>query len=76
MYGMDGYSGKDRTPATTDVTAAHAIVEQLTEQMEEHGHKLYMDSFFSLPDLTNDLTKKRMHCCRTVIANRKSMPQT
>jgi hypothetical protein len=52
-----GYSGKDRTYAVADVTAAHATAKQLIKKEEGHGHELYMDSFFSSTDLSNNLTK-------------------
>jgi hypothetical protein len=42
------------------MTTTHATIKHLTENVEEHGHKLYIDIFFSLPDLFRDLTKKEM----------------
>jgi hypothetical protein len=42
MYGMDGYSGKDKTSATAVVTAVHATVKQLTKEIEEHGQLLFI----------------------------------
>jgi hypothetical protein len=38
------------------------------------GHKLYKDNFFSSPELTDGLTKKKINCCGTVRLNRKGMP--
>jgi hypothetical protein len=54
-YDMDVYLGKDRKCVTRDMTAACATVKQLTENVEGHGDKLYMDNF-SLPNLFDDLT--------------------
>jgi hypothetical protein len=38
------------------MTATHATVAGLTRRVENVGHKLYMDSFFSSPDLFSDYT--------------------
>jgi hypothetical protein len=38
------------------------------------GHKLYMDNYFSSPDLYRDLTKQKINCCGTVRPNCKGMP--
>jgi hypothetical protein len=65
-YDMDIYLGKDRTRATRDMIATHAAVNQLAKRVEGHGHNVYMDNFFSLPDLFDDVTKQNISCCGTV----------
>jgi hypothetical protein len=72
IYNMDIYLRKDRTCATRDMTATHVTVKQSTKNVEGHEHKLYMDNFFSSPDLFNDLTKQKINCCGKVRPNRKS----
>jgi hypothetical protein len=47
-YNMTVYLGKDRKLATPTMTATHVTVTGLTGRIENLGHKLYMDSFFSL----------------------------
>ena len=42
---------------------------------EGFGHELYMDSFFSSPDLYDDLAQKKILCCGTVRPHRKNMPK-
>jgi hypothetical protein len=42
------------------MTATHAAMKNLTENLKEHGHKLYIDIFFLLPDLFIDFTEKEM----------------
>jgi hypothetical protein len=69
------YLGKDRTCTTDTMTATHATVAGLTRRVENVGHKLYMDSFFSSPDLFDDLHSRKINCCGTVRLNRKGMPQ-
>jgi hypothetical protein len=72
---MDMYLGKNRTRSTADMTATRATVRHLTRKVEGHGYKPYMDNFFSSPDLFDDLTKRKISCCRTVRPNRKGMPR-
>ena len=39
------------------------------------GHILYMDNFYSSPELSDDLAKKQIYCCGTVRPNMRGMPQ-
>ena len=71
---MTVYLGKDRQRAAQHLTATHATVTNLTRGVEGVGHKLYMDNFFSSPDLFDDLAQKKISCCGTVRLNRKGMP--
>jgi hypothetical protein len=73
-YDMEVYLGKDRQRARTDMTATPAMVKQLTRRVKGHGHKLYMDNYFSSPDLYDDLTKQKINCCGTVRPHHKGMP--
>jgi hypothetical protein len=75
MYDMRVYLGKGTTCATETMTATHATVAGLTRRVENVGHKLYMDNFFSSPDLFNNLHSRKINCCSTVRLNRKDMPQ-
>ena len=74
-YDMKVYLGKDRQWMAQHVTATHATVTDLTRKIEGHGHKLYMDNFFSSPELFDDLVKKQIYCCGTVRPNRRGIPQ-
>ncbi|PSN50206.1 PiggyBac transposable element-derived protein 4, partial [Blattella germanica] len=38
-----------------DLTATHAKVNELTQNIHGQGYKLYIDNFFSSPDLFNDV---------------------
>jgi hypothetical protein len=44
-------------------------------RIENVGHKLYMDNFFSSPELFDDLHTKAINCCGTVRPNHKGMPR-
>ena len=57
---MSVYLGKDRQRAAQHLTATHATVTNLTRRVEGFGHKLYMDNFFSSPDLYDDLAQKKI----------------
>ena len=74
-YDMKVYLGKDRQRTAQHVTATHATVTELMRKIEGRGHKLYMDSFFSSPELFDDLANKQIYCCGTVRSNRRGMPQ-
>jgi hypothetical protein len=47
------------------------IYKWLTKNVEGYGHKLYMDDYFSLPDVLNNLTKKKTSFCSAFRPNRK-----
>jgi len=72
-YDMNVYLGKDRQRAAQHLSATHATVTNLTRGVEGFGHKLYMDKFFSSPDLFDDLAQKKITCCGTVRLHRKVM---
>ena len=74
-YDMKVYLGKDRQRTAQHVTATHATVTELIRTTEGRGHKLYMDNFFSSPELFDDLANKQIYCCGTVRPNRRGMPQ-
>jgi len=57
------------------LTATHNTVANLTRGVEGFGHKLYMDNFFSSPDLYDDLTQKKIFCCGMVRLHRNGMPK-
>jgi hypothetical protein len=60
------FLGKDRTHATGTMTAIHANVTGLTTRIQNVGHKLYTNNFFSSLNLYDDLHIKIMNCCGTV----------
>ncbi|PSN35194.1 PiggyBac transposable element-derived protein 4, partial [Blattella germanica] len=70
-YDMTVYLGKQRDNATPQISATHGTVLQLTSKVEGVGHKLFMDNYFSSPDLFNDLHERKINCCGTVRHNRK-----
>jgi hypothetical protein len=54
-HDMEVYLGKDKKCTTTDMTAIHGTVKQLTRKVKGHGRKLYMDHHFSSDETENKL---------------------
>jgi hypothetical protein len=73
-YDIKVYLGRDSHSATDDMTATNATVRHLTCRVEGLGHKLFMNNFFSLPRLSDDLLRRKIHSYGTVRPNRKDMP--
>jgi hypothetical protein len=74
-YDKKVYLGKDRKCTAQHVTATNETVTEPTRKVEGRGHKLYMNNFFSSPELLDDLATKQVYCCGTVRPNRTGMPQ-
>jgi len=72
-YDMSAYLGKDRQRMAQHVTATHVTVTEMTRKIEARGQKLYMNNFFSSPELFGNLTKKLIYCCGTVRPNRRGI---
>jgi len=53
----------------------HASVAGLMRRVENLGHKLYTDNFFSSADLFDYLHSRKINCCGNVRPNQKGMPQ-
>jgi hypothetical protein len=56
-YDMNVYFRKDRQHTAQYFTATNATGTELTRKLGQ-GHKVYRESFFSSPDLSDDLTKQ------------------
>ena len=69
------YLAKDRQRAAQHLTPTHNTMANLTRGVEGFGHKLYMDNFFSSPDLYDDLAQKKIFFCGNVRLHRKGMPK-
>jgi hypothetical protein len=74
-YDMSVCLGMQRLLATQEMSATHGTVLELVRRVEELGHKLYMDSYFSLPALFDDLFRRKINFCGTVRSDRRVMPK-
>ena len=72
---MNVYLGKDRQRAE-HLTATHTIVTNLTRGVEGFGHKLYMDSLFSSPDLYDDLAQNKFYVVGQLGHIERTCPKT
>jgi hypothetical protein len=56
-----------------DVGQGHSVVRKLTDGLSP-GHVLYLDSFYTTPELCKELFEKNIGVCGTVGQNRRGMP--
>jgi len=71
---FDIYTGKDATIASDEGGLGERVVKKLCSQLEGRNHHVYVDNFFSSPQLFSDLEVKGVYCCGTVRVNRKGLP--
>lgn len=51
------------------------VVKDLTRNIQGNHHVIYMDNFFSSPELYEYLLERDTYCCGTVRMNRRGMPE-
>jgi hypothetical protein len=69
----EGVPGKTRIVTSTGVTATHGTVFELVQKVEVVGHKIFMDSYFTSPELFSNIHHRKINTCGTVHHNRKEM---
>ena len=52
----------------------HAVVLKLLEGLENHGHHIYMDNYYTSPSLFQNLRHPGFGACGTVRTNRRGVP--
>jgi hypothetical protein len=57
------------------LTVTQETVTELTRKIKERVQKLYMDGFFSSPELFDDLSAKQIYFCGISRQKRRGMPQ-
>ena len=74
VYRVQIYTGKNTVvPDCTGLSSR--VVLDLLEGFENAGVQVYMDKFYSSPNLFYTLGKKGIGCCGTVMSNRKHFPK-
>ncbi|XP_014677267.1 PREDICTED: piggyBac transposable element-derived protein 4-like [Priapulus caudatus] len=68
------YTGKLEDDRGDETLGSH-VVRNLLDGMDGSGHKVFMDNFFSYPELFHSLKQKNMGACGTVRSNRKGLPK-
>jgi hypothetical protein len=61
---MRVYLGKQRNVSSMDVTPTHETILELFREVEEVGHKISMDYYFTPPKLFRDLHHRRINAFR------------
>ena len=74
IYRLQIYCEKS-LDASTEVGLCSKVVLNLTTGMESNGHKLYMDNYYTSPQLFMTLYNKGINACGTARVNRKGFPK-
>ena len=69
------FTGKDDSLELNGKGLGHAVVLKLLEGLEDRGHHVYLDNWYSSPALFDDLHSKGFGACGTLRLNRKGLPQ-
>lgn len=69
------YTGKDKQTGQQEKGLASRVVKSLLEGLQNKGHVIYLDNFYSSVDLFRDLQGMGFGACGTVRVNRKGLPQ-
>jgi hypothetical protein len=73
---MRAYLGKQHQNATDNVTHIQGTLLQLVKMVVDAGHNLYMDNYFTSPDLILDLcTADRLFAVTQFSIMGKEFPQ-
>jgi len=72
MYNWELYRGGTR--GTTEHGLSKNVVTSITRPVYGNKHHIYMDNFFSSPDLFATLAENKLGACGTLRANRVGVP--
>ena len=85
ILGFHVYTGKDSScisnsskPLDPDCTRTTRVVLGLLEEAKllDKGHHIYMDNYYSSPQLFDELFYRETYACGTAHLNQKGMPKT
>ena len=74
IYKFDIYTGKKDVTAG-DYGLSTQVVLDFMKGLEQKGHILYTDNYYTSPNLFELLWPKKIYCCGTVRPNRKHFPK-
>lgn len=72
IYNWDLYKGG--TAGRTEAGLTQKVVLDITKPVYGHRHHIYMDNFFSSPDLFAVLAENKLGACGTLRVNRRGVP--
>jgi hypothetical protein len=73
LYNWDIYRGAGDT---TEVGLTKKVVLQMAQPIAHNRHHIYMDNFFSSPELFNELADLELGACGTLRVNRRGVPDS
>ncbi len=68
------YCGKTTMTPMAGFSPTEAVCLRLTEGLENSGHDIYTDNYYSSPNLFREFENRGMGACGTVKPGRKNMP--
>nr|XP_039248218.1 piggyBac transposable element-derived protein 4-like isoform X3 [Styela clava] len=68
------YTGKDPS-ASSEIGQASRVINDLIAPFENLNHHLYVDNFYTSPDLFASLLERGVYACGTMRPNRKGFPK-
>ena len=72
VYNWDLYAGKERGGAV-EHGLTYYVVTNLCHPIYNKGHHVYMDNYFSSPELFNELANNQTSACKTLRLNRRGI---
>ena len=73
VWDLDVYTGKSGHDPQKGL--AHHVVRKLVQVLEGKGFNLFVDNWYSSPQLFEELAEEKILVCGTVRANRKGLPK-
>ena len=68
------FTGKDDSLGSENVGVTHAVVMKLVDPIKDRGHHVYMDNFYTSPQVFADLRANGFGACGTLRLNRRGLP--
>jgi len=73
VYNLEVYTGTH--PTNSECLTAVSVVERLCDKIKGTAHCVYMDRWFSSPNIFHHLWGSKTKSVGTVMSNRKEMPE-
>ena len=68
------FTGKDYSLGSENVGLTHAVVVKLVDLIKDRGHHVYMDNFYTSPQVFADLRDNGFGACGTLRLNCRGLP--
>ena len=74
MYNLNMHTDKDTVAVNETRGATHKVVMDIINPILNHGHTVFMDNYFTLPDLLKDTMERQNVACCSLRINRTRVP--